>query len=62
MGPLFQLPWTKGFPASGKVELADQTVDPDIHRKSVPSAISIEKHAPGNLGSHPGELFELLGG
>ena len=42
VGPCFQFIEPKGFAAPGKVEFADQTVDPYVDGEGVPPAIGVQ--------------------
>lgn len=53
-GPFFKLGQAKGFPFFGEVELAEETIDPDIDGEGIPTAVGVEQDAARNFRSHPG--------
>ena len=61
-GPMLPVLRAERFSPLGKVELAEESGDPDIDGEGIPAPVGVEQHAPGNLGADAGELFQMLRG
>lgn len=60
--PFFQIRRIERAAPLGEVQLAQETVHPDIDGKGVPAAIGVEEDATGDFRADPGQPFKVFGG